>query len=55
MQAAEVIGKQVYDAWLVAICHAYGTTQILTFNVRHFTRFVGFEPGLVVVDPNKVL
>jgi len=55
VQAAKVIGKQVHDARLVAICHVYGITHVLTFNVRHFIRFVGFEPGLVIVDPNKVL
>lgn len=50
-QAAGVIGKQVHDARLVAICHVSGTTHLLTFNVPHFERLAGFSPGLVVVDP----
>jgi predicted nucleic acid-binding protein len=54
VQAARVIGKQVHDARLVAICHVYGITHVLAFNIRHFARFVGVGPGLVVVDPNKV-
>ena len=31
-----VIGKQVHDARLVAVCHAHGVTHLLTFNVAHF-------------------
>lgn len=46
-----VIGKQVHDARLVAVCHAHGVGSVLTFNVRHFTRFATFGPGIVVLDP----
>ena len=53
VQAAGVIGKQVHDARLVAICHVYGIMHVLTFNVRHFARFAGFGSGLIVVDPNS--
>jgi predicted nucleic acid-binding protein len=49
-----VIGKQVHDARLVAICHVHVVSHLLTFNVAHFARFAGFGPGLVVVDPASV-
>jgi predicted nucleic acid-binding protein len=52
--ALGVIGKQVHDARLVAICHAHGVTHLLTFNVSHFVRMAGFGPGVVVVDPASV-
>lgn len=53
--AAGVTGKQVHDARLIAICQVYGITNILTFNVRHFTRMAAFVPGLVIVDPASIL
>jgi predicted nucleic acid-binding protein len=49
-----VIGKQVHDARLVAVCHVYAVTHLLTFNVSHFARMAGFGPGVVVVDPVNV-
>jgi predicted nucleic acid-binding protein len=52
--AAGVIGKQVHDARLVAVCHVHGVTHLLTFNVGHFARMAGFAPGIVVVDPATV-
>jgi predicted nucleic acid-binding protein len=52
--ALGVIGKQVHDARLVAVCHVHGVTHVLTFNVPHFTRLAGFGPGIVVVDPASV-
>jgi len=52
--AVGVIGKQVHDARLVAVCHVHGVTHLLTFNVSHFTRMAGFAPGVVVVDPTSV-
>lgn len=52
--ALGVIGKQVHDARLVAVCHAHGVTHVLTFNVSHFARFAAFGPGVVVVDPTTV-
>ena len=54
VQALGVIGKQVHDARLVAVCHVHGATHLLTFNVAHFVRMAGFGPGLVVVDPTSV-
>ena len=52
--ALGVIGKQVHDARLVAVCHVHGVTHLLTFNVAHFVRMAGFGPGLVVTDPASV-
>jgi predicted nucleic acid-binding protein len=52
--ALGVIGKQVHDARLVAVCHVHGVTHLLTFNVAHFVRLAGFGPGLVVIDPASV-
>ena len=49
-----VIGKQVHDARLVAVCHVHGVTHLLTFNVSHFVRMAGFGLGIVVVDPANV-
>lgn len=54
VQDAGVTGKQVHDARLVAICHVYGITHILTFNVQHFARLAAYAPGVVVVDPKTV-
>ena len=54
VQAAGVTGKQVHDARLVAICHVYGITHILTFNVRHFARLAVFAPGVMIVDPHSI-
>jgi predicted nucleic acid-binding protein len=52
--ALGVIGKQVHDARLVAVCHVHAVTHVLTFNVAHFARLAGFAPGVVVVDPASV-
>ena len=52
--ALGVIGKQVHDARLVAVCHAHAITHVLTFNVAHFVRLAGVAPGVVVVDPATV-
>lgn len=45
-----VIGKQVHDARLIAVCHVHQITHILTFNVAHFLRLAGTPPGVVVID-----
>src|SRR5947208_4203157 len=52
--ALGVIGKQVHDARLVAVCHVHAVTHVLTFNTAHFARMAGFGPGLVIVDPVTV-
>jgi predicted nucleic acid-binding protein len=49
-----VIGKQVHDARLIALCHVHSVTHLLTFNVSHFARMAGAGPGVVVVDPDSV-
>jgi predicted nucleic acid-binding protein len=50
--ALGVMGKQVHDVRLVAVCHVNGVSHLLTFNGAHFTRLAGFGPGVVVVDPS---
>jgi len=52
--ALGVIGKQVHDARLVAVCHVHAVAHLLTFNVSHFSRLAGFGPGIVVVDSATV-
>jgi predicted nucleic acid-binding protein len=52
--ALGIIGKQVHDARLIAVCHVHAVTHLLTFNVAHFVRMAGFGPGIVVVDPATV-
>lgn len=49
-----VIGKQVHDARLVAVCHVYGVSHLLTFNAAHFARYAGSGIGLSIVDPANV-
>ena len=49
-----VIGKQVHDARLVAVCHVHGVTHVLTFNTKDFARFSGFGAGIIVVDTATV-
>ena len=49
-----VIGKQVHDARLVAVCHAHKITHLLTFNAPHFRRLASFGTGITVVDPTDV-
>ena len=54
VEALGVVGKQVHDARLVAVCHVHGVSHLLTFNVAHFTRLAGFGPGVTVVHPASV-
>ena len=54
VKAGGIIGKQVHDARLVAICQVYGITQVVTFNTQHFIRLVSFVPRLMVIDPRTV-
>lgn len=54
VSALGIIGKQVHDARLVAVCHVHAVSHILTFNVAHFTRMASHGPGLVVLDPTAV-
>jgi predicted nucleic acid-binding protein len=50
-----VIGKQVHDARLVAVCHAHQIDQLLRFNAGHFNRLAAFGPPLQIVDPLTLL
>jgi hypothetical protein len=52
--ALGIIGKQVHDARLIAVCHVHAVTNVLTLNVADFSRMAGFGPGVVVVDPATV-
>jgi predicted nucleic acid-binding protein len=52
--AAQVVGKQVHDARLIAICHVHAISHVLTFNTQHFRRLASFLPNLTVVDPATV-
>ncbi len=52
--ALGVVGKQVHDARLVAVCHANGVSHLLTFNMTHFVRMAAFGPGVTVVHPASV-
>lgn len=54
VRALGVIGKQVHDARLVAVCHVHAVTHLLTFNVAHFVRLATFAPRIVVVDARSV-
>jgi predicted nucleic acid-binding protein len=54
VSALAIIGRQVHDARLVAICHVHAVTHLLTFNVAHFARMAGIGPGIVVADPASV-
>jgi predicted nucleic acid-binding protein len=49
-----VIGKQVHDARLAAVCHIYHISHLLTFNTAHFAALASFGPGIVVVHPASV-
>jgi len=54
VEALAVIGKQVHDARLVAVCHAHHVSHLLTFNTAHFARFASYRPAMTVVDPASV-
>jgi predicted nucleic acid-binding protein len=54
VDVAGVIGKQVHDARLVAVCHAHGVDQLLTFNAAHFQRYATIAPGVGIMDPVAV-
>lgn len=46
-----IIGKQVHDARLVAVCQVHAVAGILSFNVSHFARMAGANPAIRVIDP----
>lgn len=51
VETLEIKGKQVHDARLAAVCHVHGVSHLLTFNIKHFSRFTSAQPRLVVMDP----
>lgn len=54
VDALGVVGKQVHDARLIAVCHVHGVGRLLTFNVAHFARLAVAAPGVVIIDPATV-
>jgi len=54
VSAAKVIGKQVHDARLMAVCQVYGLTHLLTFNTADFVRFASIGAGCVIVHPATI-
>lgn len=52
VNGAAVSGKQAHDARLAAVALSYGVPNILTFNDRHFLRFVRF--GVTPINPGNV-
>ena len=49
-----VIGKQVHDARLVAVCRVHGVSQVLTVNTTHFARLGAVAPTVSAVHPQDV-
>ncbi len=47
----EVLGKQVYDARLVAAMRVHKLTHLLTFNTADFKRFT----NITAVNPQSIL
>lgn len=54
VRAFGIIGKQVHDARLVAVCNAHAVTHLLTFNTADFARTAGYGAGVAIVDPAAV-
>jgi predicted nucleic acid-binding protein len=51
---AGVIGKQVHDARLVAVCRVHKLSYLLTFNTAHFLPLARLQPNLDVLHPASV-
>lgn len=49
-----VIGKQVHDARLVAVCRVRAVSKVLTFNTSHFARLGTVGPAISAVHPQDV-
>lgn len=49
-----IIGKQVHDARLVAVCQVHGVDQLLTFNDGDFRRLTTIAPFMTVIHPASV-
>jgi hypothetical protein len=48
---AGVIGKQVHDARLVAVCRVHKLSHLMTFNTAHFVPLARLQPNLDVLHP----
>jgi hypothetical protein len=53
VSAAGIIGKQVHDARLAAVCVVHHISHVLTFNVGHFQRLAA-AASLRIVSPDQV-
>ena len=51
IDAYDIVGRQVYDAQIVAVMHAYRISHLLTMNPGHFRRF----DGVTVVEPHTLI
>jgi hypothetical protein len=54
--AHEVMGRNAYDARLVAAMAVHGLTHLLTFNLADFARYSGItvlDPAAVAVGPSS--
>lgn len=51
---AGVIGKQVHDARLVAVCQVHELSHLLTFNTAHFLLLAKLQRNLDVIHPVSV-
>ena len=49
----QVLGKQVHDARLAAVCWANGISHLLSFNVSHFMRFTT-SASLTILAPRNL-
>ncbi len=54
VESLGIIGKQVHDARLAAVCHVHAVRNLLTFNTAHFLALAKFAPGLTIVDPADI-
>ena len=51
VETCGILGRQVFDARLVALMAAHRVTHILTFNTEDFRRY----PDIVVVSPHDIV
>ncbi len=54
VEGLAIVGKQVHDARLLAVCHVHRVSHLLTFNVSHFARLATFGPRTTIVHPTNV-
>ena len=54
VESLGILGKQVHDARLAAVCHVHGVKNLLTFNAAHFAALAKCTTGLTVVEPMDI-